>query len=250
MSYQLIHGEALAELQKLESDSVDLVCIDPPYSSGGAWQSTRNQQPNQKYTQTGTRHLRPEFSGDNRDARSYRYWLQLVLSETLRITRKSGYLQVFTDWRQLPTTADAIQAGGWVWRGIQVLNKGRGARAPHTGLPRAQCEYILVATKGVSRPASHGGPPDGCFHFPVLQSDKHHVTGKPTPLLRELIKIVPPGATVLDCFQGSGTTGVACQLEQRNYIGIEQDETYHQIAEKRIREAAEGLQTATLHKTA
>ena len=42
------------------------------------------------------------------------------------------------------------------------------------------------------------------------------------------------GDTVLDCFMGSGTTGVACKNLSRNFIGIELDETYYQIATKRI----------------
>lgn len=45
------------------------------------------------------------------------------------------------------------------------------------------------------------------------------------------------GDTVLDCFMGSGTTGVACVQTGRNFIGIEIDPTYYAIAEKRISEA-------------
>lgn len=45
------------------------------------------------------------------------------------------------------------------------------------------------------------------------------------------------GDTVLDCFMGSGTTGIACINTNRRFIGIELDETYYDIAEKRIGEA-------------
>ena len=45
------------------------------------------------------------------------------------------------------------------------------------------------------------------------------------------------GQTVLDPFMGSGTTGVACVQTGRNFIGMEIDETYFKIAERRIREA-------------
>ena len=47
------------------------------------------------------------------------------------------------------------------------------------------------------------------------------------------------GDTVLDCFMGSGTTGVACVNTGRKFIGIELDKQYFEIAEKRIEEARE-----------
>lgn len=42
------------------------------------------------------------------------------------------------------------------------------------------------------------------------------------------------GDTILDCFMGSGTTGVACVNTNRNFIGIELDKGYFEIAKKRI----------------
>lgn len=49
------------------------------------------------------------------------------------------------------------------------------------------------------------------------------------------------GATVLDPFMGSGTTGVACVQTGRNFIGIEIEKQYYDIAERRIREAQQQL---------
>ena len=52
-----------------------------------------------------------------------------------------------------------------------------------------------------------------------------------------LDRLTQPGDTILDPFMGSGTTGVACVKTGRNFIGIEIDEGYFAIAEKRIKEA-------------
>jgi len=53
--------------------------------------------------------------------------------------------------------------------------------------------------------------------------------------MRWLVRLVtPPGGTVLDPFCGSGTTGAACVLEGFDFIGIEQDAEYVEIARKRI----------------
>ncbi len=63
----------------------------------------------------------------------------------------------------------------------------------------------------------------------------HHPTIKPLKLCEWLVKLVcPEGATVLDPFMGSGTTGVACVQTGRKFIGIELDAGYFKIAQERI----------------
>ncbi|MFO6425603.1 hypothetical protein ACLBOM_00690 [Escherichia coli] len=52
-----------------------------------------------------------EFSGDNRDQRSWAYWIPWM-SGAARLVRPGGYVMVFSDWRQLPTMTDVFQAGG------------------------------------------------------------------------------------------------------------------------------------------
>lgn len=71
-----------------------------------------------------------------------------------------------------------------------------------------------------------------------------HPTQKPVALMRWCLDKakVPPGATVLDPFMGSGTTGVACVQTGRNFIGIEIDPEYFAIAERRIAEAQRNFQ--------
>ncbi len=79
-----------------------------------------------------------------------------------------------------------------------------------------------------------GGPWAGSLSFGVRQDDKHHLTGKPTPLMRELIKVVPSGGLILDPFAGSGTTGVAAALEGRRCLLIEKEPAYAAICRQRI----------------
>ena len=235
--FTLYQGDCLRLLESLSSDSVDALITDPPYSSGGFTRGDRNADPAAKYVQTGTQLQRASFSGDNRDGRSWGYWMALWLSECLRIVKPSGYALIFTDWRQLPTATDALQAGGFVWRGVISWDKGAAARLVHTGYFRHQCEYIVWGTRGVSVPANHQREYSGSISDPVVLADKHHMTGKPTSLMRKLVQVVPEGATVLDPFMGSGTTGVACRMEGRRFIGIELDPGYFAIAKRRIETA-------------
>lgn len=77
----------------------------------------------------------------------------------------------------------------------------------------------------------------GKEHNPETATKKqnHHPTVKPTSLMRYLCKLVtPPQGTVLDPFLGSGTTGIAAKLEGFNFIGIEKEPEYVEIAKARI----------------
>ncbi len=69
--------------------------------------------------------------------------------------------------------------------------------------------------------------------------DREHPTQKPLTLMRWVIEnYTKQGNTILDPFMGSGTTGVACMQLNRNFIGIEFDPGYFEIAKKRIELAA------------
>ena len=65
-----------------------------------------------------------------------------------------------------------------------------------------------------------------------------HITPKPVDLLEYIIKTSSnEGDIILDCFMGSGSTGVACMNSNRKFIGIELDNNYFNIAKQRIEEA-------------
>jgi site-specific DNA-methyltransferase (adenine-specific) len=69
-----------------------------------------------------------------------------------------------------------------------------------------------------------------------IERANHHPTVKPITLMRYLVRLVtPPNGVVLDPFMGSGSTGCAAMLEKVQFIGIELNQEYVDIAEKRIR---------------
>jgi site-specific DNA-methyltransferase (adenine-specific) len=83
---------------------------------------------------------------------------------------------------------------------------------------------------------------DGCDcedrTFSNPKRTNHHPTVKPTELMRYLVRLVTPkDGTVLDPFMGSGSTGKACILENKGFIGIELSEDYINIAKSRIENA-------------
>ncbi len=79
-------------------------------------------------------------------------------------------------------------------------------------------------------------------HVVAKPTANHHPTVKPVALMRWLVRLVtPPGGTVLDPFLGSGTTGIAAELEGMAFVGIEQDAEYLEIARHRIAHVAQPL---------
>ena len=73
--------------------------------------------------------------------------------------------------------------------------------------------------------------------LPVGRVEFGHPTQKPLRLMEWCLGFVPAAGTVLDCFMGSGTTGVACVNLGRSFIGIERDPDYFDICVRRITEA-------------
>ena len=63
---------------------------------------------------------------------------------------------------------------------------------------------------------------------------KVHITGKPLPLLQELMEIVKPGGTVLDPFLGGGITAHAAMLTDRKCIGVELSPDYVKLSAERL----------------
>jgi site-specific DNA-methyltransferase (adenine-specific) len=231
----LYRADALDVLRQLPDGSVDAVVTDPPYSSGGAFRGDRTRPADEKYVcDHEVKNFHPSFGGDTRDQRSYGYWCALWLGECLRVTRPGGACCLFTDWRQLPTTTDALQAGGWVWRGVVVWDKTEGAR-PTMGRFKAQAEFVAWGSNGPMPADEAVGCLSGVFRVAPFQG-KQHIAGKPARLMRELVAICPPGGTILDPFMGSATTGLACLHTGRRFVGVEIDSGYFEIARKRLAE--------------
>lgn len=234
----LYRGDALAVLRELPTGSVDAVITDPPYSSGGMFRSDRTQDTRVKYTRR--KHRAPsslDFAGDSRDGRGWAHWMALWLGEALRITRPGGALVMFTDWRQLPTATDAVQAGGWVWRGVVPWIKPDARHQP--GRYAQAAEFVVWGTAG-PRPIEGSTLPGYYLARSPRATDpdgRHHITQKPLDVMRSLVQICPLGGTVLDPFAGSGQTGVAALVEGRRFVGCEITDHYAEVAESRIREA-------------
>jgi len=229
-SVQIYHGDMFDILPTLSG--IGAVITDPPYSSGGAFRGDRAMSTTAKYVRSDTQAYRPEFAGDNRDQRSFLAWCALWMNAARLASTPSAVLCSFIDWRQLPTLTDAVQAGGWTWRGLAVWDKTLKAR-PARGTFTSQAEYVVWGTNGPASFDSLGYQLPGVFACNAPGSDREHIAQKPEQVMQWVIRPAQTGAVILDPFMGSGSTLHAAKALGHRAIGIEVDERYCEIAARR-----------------
>ncbi|GLW58658.1 DNA-methyltransferase [Kitasatospora phosalacinea] len=232
-SFTLHRGDALTVLKTLPDESVNAVITDPPYNSGGRTSSERTgRDARAKYVTSGSAHDLKTFPGENRDQRSYRSWLTELLTEAYRASTEHAVAVVFSDWRQEPTTSDALQMAGWTWQGTIPWIKP--ASRPRKGGFKQSAEFALWGVKGTLDKTRAIYLP-GHFTASQPRKDRVHITQKPLEVMQQMVKICPEGGTVLDPFTGSGSTGIAALREGRSFVGVELSPHYADIAEQRLR---------------
>jgi DNA modification methylase len=205
-------------LHLLNGKSIDLVCTDPPYCSGGFQESGKS------VGSVGTDAAHKMIANDTLSTRGY-----IALLKTSFAQLSPKFLYAFTDWRMWTYLFDIAESSGFGVRSMIVWDKG----TPGMGRGwRAQHELILWGCKQTPPfEKTFGG------HGNVLQAkrtgNKLHTTEKPVDLIESLIKNVPFVSAVADPFNGSGTTLIACEKLNKSYFGMELDTLYVDVAVKR-----------------
>ena len=223
----IYHGDCFDLLHRLSG--VGAVITDPPYSSGGAMRSDRAIAVTVKYVNSDCATYRPDFAGDNRDQRSFAAWSTMWINAARNACTPGAVFASFIDWRQLPTLTDAMQAGGWVWRGVAVWEKGYGRPTP--GRFSNASEFVVWGSSGPM--PEREAYPSGIYRSAPTQN-KEHIAQKPLDVMRWVCQIAAPGAVILDPFMGSGTTLRAAADAGHPAIGIDVDERYCEIAARRL----------------
>ena len=215
---RLILGDCLEVMKTLPDNSVDAVITDPPYFAPASHYQSRI--------------CWGRCWGDMSLLGQVFYdWC----SEWRRVLKKDGHLFVFCNDESYPVFYPVVY--GW-WNTIAALIWDK-TRVGLGRIFRHQYELILWAHDPEAIMVNDGRLHSDILRYPAAMSrDREHPIEKPPALMTELIQVCTmPEGTVIDCFAGSGTTGVACVETGRNFIGIEIDPGYFAIAKRRIEEA-------------
>lgn len=152
----------------------------------------------------------------------------------------AGWSLTFCQAEAVPIWRDSYQTAGAKYKRPMVWIKPDGMPQFTGDRPAMGYESIVACWHGEGKSSWNGGGRHGVFIFPKGEGGgaQPHPTTKPIRLMQELVKLFTNrNDIILDPFMGSGSTGSACAKMGRKFIGIEIDETYFNIAVKRITEA-------------
>ena len=227
----LWNGNCLEYMRTLEDESIDLIVTDPPYpttsrgnagNSGGMLQKEINKKGK-------------VFEHNNIDCTEY-------APEFYRVLKDGSHCYVMTNHINLIKMLNVFTDCGFHFIKSLIWNKGNKIMGQYY---MSQFEYILFFRKGYGKKINNCGTADILSVPNKKTKDTNgkniHDTEKPVELMKILIEnSTQKGDIVLDPFVGVGATALACIESKRNYIGIELDEGYFNIAKQRIDEAIKG----------
>lgn len=228
MREEIILGDCFENLSKIGDNTIDLIAIDPPYEI-----------------------LYENLEWDKKSLNWY-----LLRDEFNRILKPTGNLVIFQGWSNVSETKkileETFKLKNWIiWDRI----KGRGAKTNMVST-REDILWFVKSDKysynkiysTIKKKTGGLGNKNGqeCRALsnvwtdisPIVPWSKErvsHPTQKPIQLMERIITIFSnENDLVLDCFAGSGSTGVAAKNLNRDYILIEKDKEYHKIILKRL----------------
>ena len=253
----IINGECVSEMKKLPDSCIDLIIADPPYnlSKGNEWKWDNSI----KLRGMGGDWNKVMQKWDNFTLESYMAFTEAWLTEAQRILKPTGSMWIFGTYHNMGIINVFCQI-----LGIEIINEviwykknafpnlaGRRLTASH--------ETILWCNKGGKKREyffNYDYSKYGDFHYDSLKApgkqmrtvweisnnkEKNelaygkHPTQKPIKILKRMIKLTSKeGDIMLTPFSGSGSECVAAKMTGRNFIGIEIDNYYCEIAASRL----------------
>ena len=224
---KLLNGDCLEVMKQIPNESVDMVLTDPPYLCDYSRHDSKS------------RFSKKIANDENNSANES--MIKKYLQECYRIMKDNTAIYCFCNYKKIDFFKQQIETAGFNLKNIIIWDKQRNGMGDLSTTFGYSYEFIIFASKG--QPKIRGKRISDVWQFArVKPKEQEHQNQKPVDLLVQAIeKSSDEGAVIFDGFMGVGSTGVACVNTNRDFIGIELDENYFNIAKKRIEEAKECL---------
>ena len=243
---QIIAGNCIETMRGLPEASVDLIFADPPYN---LQLKTELHRPDNSRVDAVDDHW------DQFDSfKAYDTFTRDWLAAARRLLKPDGAIWVIGSYHNIFRLGAELQNQGYwilndvVWRKANPMPNFRGKRLTnaHETLIWASkaegakytfnYEALKALNEGIQMRSDWVLPIcTGHERLKDANGDKAHPTQKPEALLhRVLVGCTNPGDVVLDPFFGTGTTGAVAKMLGRDFIGIEREAGYREVAEKRL----------------
>ena len=229
---QLEKGECVSILKKMPDKSVDMIFADPPYNLSGKNHITcRNGR--KVNCNKGVWDMIKDIDKFNYD------WIK----ECMRVLKDDGTIWISGTLHNHPSVGFLLKKMGyWIINDI-VWFKPNGPPQLQPNRLAPSTELIWLASKNKkyyfdykkAKELNEGKQMRNLWTITAKRHITIHPTEKPEELLERIILLgSKKGGTILDPFMGSGTTGAVAKRLNRNFIGIEIDDKYFEIAKNRI----------------
>ena len=257
----ILGGDCIEVMNSLPEASVDLIFADPPYNL--QLRGDLHRPDNSKVDAV-------DNDWDQFDSFAvYDKFTKAWLKAARRLLKPNGAIWVIGSYHNIFRVGAALQDQGFwilndvVWRKSNPMPNFRGKRLTNAhetmiwaGKDEASkytfnYEALKALNEGIQMRSDWVLPIcNGHERLKNEDGDKAHPTQKPESLLhRVLVGSTNPGDVILDPFFGTGTTGAVAKMLGRDFIGIEREEEYREVAKKRIAKVRkfdnEALQTTT-----
>lgn len=227
-SVQLLHGDCVNVMTGFIKDKikVDAIITDPPYNIS---------KDNNFYTMKNAKRHGINFGEWDKGFDLFS-WLDVAD----KLLKDGGNIIIFNSFLNIGNIAQYLENKNYAVK--DLIRWVKPNPMPRNMDSRFVSDYELAiwCVKGKSKWTFNNSTdsylrPEIKCPCPSGKERLGHPTQKPVFLMEELVKIFTRrDDTVLDPFMGSGSTGIACIRQNRNFIGIELDETYYNMAYKRI----------------
>lgn len=234
---KLYNQDCIVAMESLIKDSISLIVTDPPYNLGKFMRKR----------DTNLKKMRDNFFGSaGWDDMEYKEWTSSMddfFCAAARIIKKGGSMIVFMAIIKVETIIKLAEKHGFYYKTTGIWHKTNPMpRNMNLHFVNSTEAWIYFTYKTKTGTFNNEG---ALFHDFIETSVTpvnerrfgKHPTQKPENLMQHFVELLSnPGEWVLDPFMGSGTTGVVSKRSDRNFIGVELDKEYFDIASKRIQE--------------